>query len=35
MNYPLEVGGVEDYPVKVGSMLMTLVDPSKGYEQAY
>jgi hypothetical protein len=35
MNYPLEVGGVDDYPVKVGSMLMTLVDPSKGYEQAY
>src|ERR1700727_1098086 len=35
MNYPLDVGGVDDYPVKVGSMLMTLVDPSKGYEQAY
>jgi hypothetical protein len=35
MNYPLEVGGVDDYPVKVGSMLMTLVDPSRGYEQAY
>jgi hypothetical protein len=35
MNYPLEVGGVDDYPVKVGSMLMTLVDPSKGYEKAY
>jgi hypothetical protein len=35
MNDPLEVGGVDDYPVKVGSMLMTLVDPSRGYEQAY
>jgi hypothetical protein len=35
MNYPLEVGGIDDYPVKVGSMLMTLVDPSRGYEQAY
>ena len=35
MNYPLEVGGVDDYPVRVGSMLMTLVDPSRGYEQAY
>ncbi|HWF21514.1 MAG TPA: hypothetical protein VG226_05165 [Acidimicrobiales bacterium] len=35
MNYPLEVGGVDDYPVKVGSMLLTLVDPSRGYELAY
>src|SRR4051812_22523460 len=35
MPYPLEVGGVEDYPVKVGSMLLTLVDPNKGYERAY
>jgi hypothetical protein len=35
MNYPLEVGGVEDYPMKVGSMLLTLVDPNKGYEAAY
>ncbi|HEX3564976.1 MAG TPA: hypothetical protein VHU17_06355 [Acidimicrobiales bacterium] len=35
MNYPLEVGGIDDYPVNVGSMLMTLVDPSRGYEQAY
>jgi hypothetical protein len=34
-NYPLVVGGVEDYPVKVGSMLLTLVDPSKGFERAY
>jgi hypothetical protein len=34
-NYPLEAGGVEDYPVKVGSMLLTLVDPSPGYEKAY
>ncbi|MGW0663961.1 hypothetical protein [Streptodolium elevatio] len=36
MTYqPLEVGGVDDYPVKVGSMLLTLVDPHKGYERAY
>lgn len=36
MTYnPLEVGGVDDYPVKVGSMLLTLVDPNKGYERAY
>ena len=36
MTYnPLEAGGVADYPVKVGSMLLTLVDPNKGYESAY
>ena len=35
MNYPLDVGGVDDYPVKVGSMLLTLVEPVKGYEKAY
>ena len=34
-GYPLTVGGVDDYPVKVGSMLLTLVDPSKGFEKAY
>ena len=34
-GYPLEVGGVDDYPVKVGSMLLTLVDPHKGFEKAY
>jgi hypothetical protein len=34
-NYPLEAFGVEDYPVKVGSMLLTLVDPNKGFESAY
>jgi hypothetical protein len=34
-NYPLTPAGVEDYPVKVGSMLLTLVDPHKGYESAY
>jgi len=32
---PLETGGVADYPVKVGSMLLTLVDPVKGFERAY
>ncbi|MDI2129611.1 hypothetical protein [Yinghuangia seranimata] len=36
MSYqPLEVGGVDDYPVKVGSMLLTLVDPHRGFERAY
>jgi hypothetical protein len=35
MNYPLEAGGVDDYPVKVGSMLLTLVEPHKGFESAY
>ena len=35
MVYPLEVGGVDDYPVKVGSMLLTLVDPHRGFEVAY
>ncbi|HEX3825177.1 MAG TPA: hypothetical protein VHV79_11995 [Mycobacteriales bacterium] len=34
-NYPLEPGGAEDYAVKVGSMLLTMVDPHKGYESAY
>jgi hypothetical protein len=33
--YPLEVGGVDDYTVKVGSMLLTLVDPTPGFEAAY
>ncbi len=35
MGYPLDVGGVDDYPVKVGSMLLTLVDPTPGFERAY
>ena len=35
VTYPLEVGGVDDYPVKVGSMLLTLVEPHKGFERAY
>ena len=34
-TYPLEAGGVDDYPIKVGSMLLTLVDPNKGFESAY
>jgi hypothetical protein len=34
-NYPLEAGGVDDYPHRVGSMLLTLVDPHKGFEKAY
>ena len=35
MAYPLDVGGVNDYPMKVGSMLLTMVDPNKGFESAY
>ncbi len=35
MAYPLEVGGVDDYPVKVGSMLLTMVEPHQGFEAAY
>jgi hypothetical protein len=31
----LTPAGVDDYPVKVGSMLLTLVDPHKGFEAAY
>ena len=27
-GYPLDVGGVDDYPIKVGSMLLTMVDPT-------
>lgn len=34
-GYPLEPFGVDDYPVKLGSMLLTVVDPQKGYERAY
>jgi hypothetical protein len=33
--YPLDVGGVDDYAMKVGSMLLTLVDPNPGFEAAY
>lgn len=35
MGYPFDIGGVEDYPVRVGSMLLTMVEPHKGYEKAY
>ncbi|HUI47657.1 MAG TPA: hypothetical protein VL119_03100 [Acidimicrobiia bacterium] len=35
MPYPLEVAGIDDYGMKVGSMLLTLVDPSRGFEAAY
>jgi len=35
MGYPLDVGGVDDYPVKVGSMLLTLVEPNPGFARAY
>jgi hypothetical protein len=31
----LSPAGVDDYPVKVGSMLLTLVDPHQGFERAY
>jgi hypothetical protein len=35
MSYALEVGGPDHYPVQVGSMLVTLVEPHKGYEKAF
>ena len=35
MPYPLEPAGVDGYAVKVGSMLLTLVDPNRGVEAAY
>jgi len=35
MYNPLEVGGIDEYPVKVGSMLLTLVEPNPGFERAY
>jgi hypothetical protein len=36
MSYdPLRPAGVADYPVKVGSMLLTMVDPNRGFEHAY
>ena len=35
MYNPLEVGGVNDYPVQVGSMLLTLVEPNPGFATAY
>ena len=35
MAYPLDVGGLNDYPMKVGSMLLTMVDPNPGFESAY
>ncbi len=34
-GYPLKAFGVDDYPHKVGSMLLTLVDPHRGYEVAF
>jgi hypothetical protein len=34
-NYPLEPGGIDDYPVKAGSLLLTMVDPHRGFEKAY
>ena len=35
MAYPLDPGGVNDYPVKVGSAMVPMVDPHKGFEKAY
>jgi len=35
MGYPLDIGGLSDYPMKVGSMLLTMVDPNPGFEAAY
>ena len=35
MYNPLESAGVGDYPLKVGSMLLTLVEPNQGFAKAY
>src|SRR5690349_22962914 len=35
MTYALTPGGPDHYPVQVGSMLVTLVEPHKGYERAF
>ena len=35
MTYPLEPGKPADYPVHPGSMLLTLVEPHKGFEIAF
>ena len=35
MAYPLDAGGLNDYPMKTGSMLLTMVDPNPGFESAY
>ena len=35
MSYALEAGGPDHYPVQVGSMLVTMVEPHKGYEKAF
>jgi hypothetical protein len=35
MSYALEAGGPDHYPVQVGTMLLTLVEPHKGYERAF
>jgi hypothetical protein len=34
-DYPLKPGGVDDYPIKIGTALFTMVDPHKGFENAY
>jgi hypothetical protein len=35
MSYALTAGGPDHYPVQVGTMLVTLVEPHKGYERAF
>jgi hypothetical protein len=35
MDYPLTPGGPEDYPTQPGAMLLTLVEPHKGFERAF
>jgi hypothetical protein len=35
MSYALKPGGPDHYPVQVGSMLVTMVEPHKGYERAF
>lgn len=34
-GYPLKAAGINDYPIKIGQVLFTMVDPHKGFERAY
>ncbi|MGE0878734.1 MAG: hypothetical protein AB7L13_07585 [Acidimicrobiia bacterium] len=34
-GYPLKAAGIDDYPIKIGQVLFTMVDPHKGFEKAY
>ncbi|MGE0878733.1 MAG: hypothetical protein AB7L13_07580 [Acidimicrobiia bacterium] len=34
-GYPLKAAGIDDYPIKIGQVLFTMVDAHKGFEKAY